>query len=171
MVNVVSVGIIAAKILMIRGKKVMLDADLASLYGVKTKRLNEQVSRNKKRFPDDFMFQLSKTEKEEVVAICDHPKALKYSYRLPYAFTEQGVAMLSSVLNSERAVQVNIQIMRAFVKLKELLLSHKGLAMKIEKLEGKYIDHDKKIKLIFEAIRQLLEPPKQTRAIGFKPQG
>jgi len=168
MAGMVSVGIIAAKILMIRGKKVMLDADLASLYGVKTKRLNEQVTRNKKRFPDDFMFQLSKTEKEEVVAICDHLKTLKFSYRLPYAFTEQGVAMLSSVLNSERAVQVNIQIMRAFVKLKELLLSHKDLATKIEKLEEKYANHDKKIKLIFEAIRQLLEPPKQTRVIGFR---
>mgnify|MGYP001577202208 CR=1 FL=1 len=148
--KVMPVEVIATRILEIRGKKVMLDRDLAVLYGVKTKRLNEQVNRNKKRFPADFMFQLTDTEKEQVVAICDHLKDLKFSYQLPYAFTEQGVAMLSSVLNSERAIKVNIQIMRAFVKLKELLLTHKDLAIKINALERKYDDHDQKIKAIFK---------------------
>ena len=167
----VSVEVIATRILEIRGKKVMLDRDLAVLYGVKTKRLNEQVSRNKKRFPADFMFQLTPAEKEQVVAICDHLKGLKFSYQPPYVFTEQGVAMLSSVLNSERAIKVNIQIMRAFVKLKELLLTHKDLAIKINALERKYNDHDRKIKAIFEAIKKLLEPPpvKEKRIIGFCP--
>jgi len=113
------------------------------------------------------MFQLTQSEKEEVVTICDHLKVLKFSPQLPYVFTEQGVAMLSSVLRSKRAIRVNIQIMRAFIKLKELLLSHKDLAMKIDALEKKYANHDEEIKLIFEAIRQLLEPPKQTMAIGF----
>lgn len=169
--RVMPVEVIATRILEIRGKKVMLDKDLAVLYGVKTKRLNEQVSRNKKRFPTDFMFQLTPAEKEQVVAICDHLKDLKFSYQLPYAFTEQGVAMLSSVLNSERAIKVNIQIMRAFVKLKELLLTHKDLAIKIDALERKYDDHDQKIKAIFEAIKKLLEPlPAKDRIItGFQP--
>ena len=116
----------------------MLDSDLALLYGVRTKRLNEQVKRNKKRFPEDFIFQLTLKEKEEVVAICDHLKALKFSPQLPYAFTEQGVAMLSGALNSDRAIRVNIQIMRAFTKLREILLTHKDLAVKIEALEKKY---------------------------------
>jgi hypothetical protein len=165
----ISVEIIATKILEIRGKKVMLDRDLAQLYGVGTKRLNEQVRRNKERFPEDFMFRLTEVEKTEVVAICDHLKALKFSYQLPYVFTEQGVAMLSSVLNSKKAIKVNIQIMRAFVKLKELLLTHKDLAIKLEELERKYVNHDRKIKAIFEAIKQLLqpEPVERKRRIGF----
>jgi hypothetical protein len=104
MANIVPVELIATKILIVRGKKVMLDRDLAALYGVATKRLNEQVRRNIKRFPEDFMFQLTAREKEELVAICDHLRALKFSYQLPYAFTEQGVAILLSVLNSERAI-------------------------------------------------------------------
>lgn len=169
--TVMSIEVIATKILEIRGKRVMLDRDLAVLYGVKTKRLNEQVRRNIKRFPDDFMFQLTLLEKDKVVAICDHLKDLKFSYQLPYVFTQEGIAMLSSVLHSERAVNVNIQIMRAFVKLKELLLTHKDLAIKIEALERKYGDHDQKIKAIFEAIRQLMVPPPKPprRKIGFHP--
>jgi len=159
MSNKVSVEVIAAHILEIRGKRVMVDRDLATLYGVSTKALNQAVKRNTKRFPGDFMFQLSPSEKNKVVTICDHLKALAFSYRLPYAFTEQGVAMLSSVLNSERAIQVNILIMRAFTKLRELLLTHKDLAIKLEALEKKYADHDEKIQAIFNAIKQLLEPP------------
>ena len=157
MSNKISVDIIATKILEIRGKKVMLDADLARLYGVETRRLNEQVRRNKKRFPDDFMYRLTK---EEVTILKSQFATSSWGgvRKLPYVFTEQGVAMLSSVLNSERAIKVNIQIMRAFVKLKELLLTHKDLAIKLEELERKYVNHDLKIKAIFEAIKQLLQP-------------
>ena len=171
MTDLASVEVIAARILEIRGKKVMLDRDLALIYGVKTKRLNEQVKRNIKRFPEDFMFQLTHDEKQKVVADCDHLKALKFSTQLPYAFTEQGVAMLSSVLNSETAIQVNILIMRAFIKLKELLLTHKDLTGKIEILESQYSEHDYKIKIIFETIKRLLEPPPvpEKPPIGFHP--
>ncbi|MDD4907448.1 MAG: ORF6N domain-containing protein [Candidatus Omnitrophica bacterium] len=171
------VEVIATRILEIRGKKVMLDRDLAKLYGVTAKVLNQAVKRNIKRFPGDFMFQLSWEEtgslRSQIVTlnnttteISKRGKHIKY---LPYAFTEQGVAMLSSVLNSERAIQVNILIMRAFTKLREILLTHKELAVKIDALEKKYAEHDKTIKSIFEAIKQLLEPPpvKEKRIIGF----
>ncbi len=159
---------IESKILLLRGKKVMLDRDLAALYGVPTKRLNEQVKRNRKRFPEDFMFQLTGKEKSEVVAICDHLKSLKYSPTLPYAFTEQGVAMLSSVLNSDRAIQVNIQIMRTFTKLREMLLTHADLKRKIETMERKY---DQRFRIVFKVLRSLLEPPtRKMKEIGFKPQ-
>ena len=168
MAKVVPIEIIATKILEIRGKRVMLDRDLAQLYGVATRRLNEQVRRNRERFPEDFMFQLSK---EEVANLKSQFATSSWggTRKLPYVFTEQGVAMLSSVLNSERAIKVNIQIMRAFVKLKELLLTHKDLAIKLEALERKYVNHDKKIKAIFDAIKKLLEPKpvKQKRKIGF----
>lgn len=129
---------IEQKIFIIRSNKVMLDIDLASLYGVQTKRLNEQVKRNIKRFPEDFMFKLTIAERAEVVANCDHLKALKFSHVLPYAFTEHGILMLSSVLNSEKAIEVNIQIMRTFTKLRELILVHKDLRIKIEQMEKKY---------------------------------
>lgn len=114
------------------------------------------------------MFQLTSGETQELVTICDRFKTMKHSTTLPYAFTEQGVAMLYSVLNSQRAIQVNIQIMRAFVKLKELLLTHKDLALKLEELEKKYTGHDYKIKKIFEAIRRLMMPEEPRRAIGFQ---
>ena len=159
MVKDISVEVVATKILFIRGKRVMLDKDLADIYGVTTKRLNEQIKRNLKRFPGDFMFRLTEAEKRNVVANCDHLASLKYSYRLPNAFTEQGVAMLSTVLNSERAIQVNIAIMRAFVKLREVLLTHKELAKKLEELEHKYQLHESDIQAIFEVIKKLLEPP------------
>ena len=168
MAKVVPIEIIATKILEIRGKRVMLDRDLAQLYGVATRRLNEQVRRNRERFPEDFMFQLSK---EEVANLKSQFATSSWggTRKLPYVFTEQGVAMLSSVLNSERAIKVNIQIMRAFVKLKELLLTHKDLAIKLEALERKYVNHDKKIKAIFDAIKKLLETKmrEQKRRIGF----
>ncbi len=167
MSDLISVEVITSKILFIRGKKVMLDTDLALLYGVRTKRLNEQVRRNKKRFPDDFMFQLTPKEKEEVVAICDHLQFLKFSPHLPLAFTEQGVAMLSGVLNSDRAIKVNIQIMRAFIQLKRMLLTNVGLRRKVEEMEKKY---DKQFAIVFQAIKQLLEPPlpKEKKIIGFR---
>ena len=162
--------VIERKIYFIRGHKVMLSMDLARLYGVPTMRLNEQVKRNIKRFPDDFMFQLSNAEYEILksqFAISSWGGARRAN---PYAFTEQGVAMLSSVLNSERAIQVNIAIMRAFVKLKAVLSTHKELAHKLNELERKIEKHDTDIRSIFDAIRQLMapsEPPR--RRIGFHP--
>ncbi len=162
----VPVELIATKIFEIRGKKVMLDRDLAILYNVETKNLNLQVKRNRLRFPDDFMFQLSK---EEALRLQNETSKRGGRRYLPYVFTEQGVAMLSSVLNSERAIQVNILIMRAFTRLKEILLTHKELALKIEKLESKYGEHDEKIQAIFDAIKQLLQPQpiKEKKVIGF----
>ncbi len=158
------------KILLIRDKKVIIDKDIASLYGVSTKRLNEQVKRNLKRFPDDFMFQLTPEEKDEVVANCDHLKNLKYSPNLPYAFTEHGAVMLASVLNSDRAIEVNIQIVRIFTKMKEMLLTHKDILLKLEQLENKVSSHDENIQMIFEALKQLLSlPPARPRnKIGFR---
>ncbi len=168
MADIVSVELIATKIFEIRGKKAMLDKDLAKLYGVKTKQLLRQVKRNKERFPDDFMYEL--TPQEVMNLRCQFVTSRWGGRRyLPYAFTEQGVAMLSSVLHSKRAIKVNIQIMRAFVKLKELLLTHKDLARKLEALEKKYANHDEKIKAIFEAIKQLLQPPREKKRItGFR---
>jgi hypothetical protein len=156
--NGISIEAVAARILLVRGKKVMLDRDLALLYGVATMRLNEQVKRNRNRFPEDFMFQLTK---EEVANLKSQIAISSWGgdRKLPYVFTEQGVAMLSSVLHSERAVQVNIAIMRAFVKLREFLLTHKELAEKIEELERKYQLHETDIQVIFMTIRKLLEPP------------
>lgn len=156
--------IIENKILSIRSKKVMLDKDLATLYKVETKMLNRAVKRNLERFPDDFMFRLSK---EEFKNLKFHFGTSSWGGQryLPYVFTENGVAMLSSVLNSKRAVQVNIQIMRTFTKLREMLLTHKDLRQKIEEIEKKY---DYQFKVVFEAIKQLLEPPqKSKKKIGF----
>jgi len=171
MANYVAVELIATRILEIRSKKVMLDRDLAQLYGVLTKVLNQSVKRNRARFPEDFMFQLTQTEKDEVVTNCDHLGALRFSHQLPFVFTEQGVAMLSSVLHSERAIQVNILIMRAFTKIREILLTHKELAVKIEGLEKNYAEHDQTIKEIFEAIKQILSLPaplvEEKRITGF----
>ena len=128
------------KILVIRGQQVMLDRDLAELYGVETKRLNEQVKRNIERFPEDFMFSLNKTEKDEVVAICDHLQALKFSPSLPFAFTEQGVAMLSSVLKSQKAVEVNIQIMRAFVSMRHFLHNNAQIFTEINTIKNQLLE-------------------------------
>lgn len=168
MAKMVPVELIAQKIFLIRGHKVMLDKDLAKLYGVSTGRLNEQVRRNIKRFPEDFMFRLTEEEANSLIsqiAISNRGG----SRHLPYAFTEQGVAMLSSVLHSDRAITVNIQIMRTFVKLKELLLTNVEFSRRLEALERKFGEHDEKIALIFEAIKKLLEPPpeKPKRQIGF----
>ena len=148
-----------------RGQKVMLDKDLASLYGVKPIRLREQVKRNIKRFPEDFMFQLNEKEINIMVSQNAIPSRKYLGGHQPYVFTEQGVAMLSSVLNSERAVEVNIHIMRAFVKLREMIASNKELAKKLNKLEKKY---DAQFRVVFDAIRQLMIPPEpKKRKIGF----
>lgn len=155
-------------ILIIRGQKVMIDSDLAEISGVKTKRLNEQVKRNINRFPSDFMFQLSSEEKQEVVANCDHLEKLKFSGSNPFAFTEHGTIMLANVLNTPTAVETSVLIVRAFVKLRGLLSTHKGLERKILDLESQY---DKQFKLIFKAIRELMHQDqldKNRRRIGYK---
>jgi hypothetical protein len=163
---IIPVERIEQSILLIRGQKVMLDTDLAVLYRVTTKRLNEQVRRNIKRFPEDFMFQLTKQEYEVMRSqIATSKKGRGGRRYLPLAFTEQGVAMLSSVLNSERSIQVNIDIMRAFVRLRQLLATHKDLARKLEELEKKY---DAQFRVVFQAIRELMTPPEpKKRPIGF----
>ena len=164
----VPVKVIENKILLIRGQKVMLDSDLAALYGVQTKVLNQAVKRNERRFPSDFVFFLTKEEKDELVTNCDRLKRMRHSSALPRAFTEQGVAMLSSVLNSERAVDVNIEIMRAFIRLRTLLSTHKELAGKLSELERRLGGHDEKIQVIFQAIKQLMTSPEKPRKkIGF----
>ena len=167
---IIPIGQIEQRILLIRGQRVMLDADLAGLYGTTTKRLNEQVKRNRGRFPEDFMFQLTKKEKAEVVAICDHLAKLKFSPVLPNAFTEHGVIMVASVLNTKRAIQVSVFVVRAFVKLREMLSTHKELAHKLAELERKLQNHDESIRSLVVAIQELMtpsesEPPK--RRIGF----
>jgi len=155
-------------ILIIRGKKVILDSDLADLYGVKTKRLNEQVRRNIYRFPNDFMFQLATSEKKKVVANCDHLEKLKFSGTNPYAFTEHGAIMLASVLNTSTAVETSVLIVRAFVRLREILSTHRMLERRILELESKY---DNKFKIIFKAIKELMRqdrPDTIPTRIGFK---
>lgn len=161
--------VIEGKILVIRGIKVMIDRDLAELYGVDTKYLNRQVKRNIKRFPEEFMFHLTKTEKDELVTNWHQFKTLKHSYVMPMAFTEHGVAMLASVLNSDRAIKISISIIKTFVKLREILSTNKELMMKLELLELKFEKHDQEIIAIFDAIRKLLEPPKEKPkpGIGF----
>ncbi|HEY7090150.1 MAG TPA: ORF6N domain-containing protein [Tepidisphaeraceae bacterium] len=151
---IIPVERIEGNIFLIRGEKVMLDSDLAELYGESTKRLNEAVRRNPDRFPSDFMFQLTVDETENLRSQIATSKARGGRRYLPYAFTEQGVAMLSSVLRSKRAVQVNVQIMRTFVKLRQMLSSHAELARKLELLEQKY---DRQFKVVFDAIRMLME--------------
>lgn len=160
---------IQSKIFVIRGKKVLIDRHLAELYGVSTSRLNEQVSRNIKRFPEDFMFKLTKEETNTLVSHFAIPTKRSFGGYFPNAFTEQGVAMLSTVLNSEKAIEVNIQIMRTFARIREMVLSNKDLKRKIEILERKYKGHDQQIQAIFEVIHELIkEPdPKEKKPIGF----
>ncbi|MCL4427800.1 MAG: ORF6N domain-containing protein [Deltaproteobacteria bacterium] len=147
----------------------MLDKDLAELYDVETRVLNQAVKRNIERFPNDFMFQLSDSEADMMVSQNVIPSKKYFGGHLPYVFTEQGVAMLSGVLNSDRAIQVNIAIMRVFVRLRGLIESNKELARKLNQLELKVERHDDEIKAIFDAIRQLMAPPeKPARKIGFK---
>jgi len=165
MTNIIPLEHIEQKIILMRGLKVMVDADLALLYGVSTKRLNEQVKRNRDRFPDDFMFELSEKEKAEVVANCDHLKNVKYSNKLPYAFTEHGAIMLANILRSPRAIQSSIQIVRAFIHLREILAGNRKLAEKLMQLEKKY---DSQFKIVFDAIRELMAgPPSKNKKIGF----
>jgi len=174
MKNLIPQEIIENKIYLIRGHKVMLSSHLAKLYAVEVKVLIQAVKRNIERFPADFMFQLTWEEmqysRSQIVTLNDIAKRGRNIKYLPYAFTEQGVAMLSSILNSKRAIQVNIAIMRAFVKLRQILSTHKDLIHKLNELERKTEKHDMEIQGIFEAIRQLMAPPpeKPRRMIGFK---
>jgi len=161
---------IQSKIFCIRERKVMLDRDLAELYGIETRALTQAVRRNLKRFPDDFMFVLELQEVNNLMSqsVISKPRGRGGTRKPPMAFTEQGVAMLSSVLHSERAVEVNIAIMRAFVQMRELLTNHKKLAVKLGELEDKLAEHDEQFRVVFEAIKQLLQvenTPK--RKIGF----
>ncbi len=167
--SIIPIEFIENKIYLIRNKKVMLSVDLAELYGVETRVLNQAVKRNIERFPEDFMFMLTENEANSLVSQNVIPHKKYFGGHLPYAFTEQGIAMLSSVLKSKRAIDVNILIMRAFVKMRQMLSTHKELADKLNKLEDKYEKHDKDIKAIIDAIRQLMAPPeKPARKIGFK---
>jgi hypothetical protein len=161
-------GVIERQIYLIRGHNVMLGADLAHLYGVTTGALNQAVKRNRSRFPEDFMFQLDQLELKYWRShfVTSNPRAKMSLRRSPYAFTEQGVAMLSSVLRSDRAVMVNVAIMRTFVRLRQLLTTHKDLAQKLAALERKY---DRRFRVVFQAIKQLMEPPtRSTKQIGFR---
>lgn len=166
MKSIIPSELIHQRILLIRDEKVMLDRDLAELYQVATKVLNQAVRRNKERFPEGFMFELTREERDEVVTNCDHLRDLKFSPRTPLAFTEQGVAMLSSVLRSSRAIQINIQIINTFVQLRRMLLDNKMLAQRLGELERKY---DAQFKVVFNALRKLITPPApRKRPIGFQ---
>ena len=160
--------LIMNNIYLIRGQKVMIDHDLAKLYQFEKKRLNEQVSRNKERFPGDFMFQLNKEEFQNLksqIATSSWGGLRK----LPFAFTEQGVAMLSGILNSSTAIRVNIQIIRVFTKMRELLMTNKDILLQLEKVEKKLTKHDDDIILIFQYLKKLLKPPQTPRErIGFR---
>jgi len=169
MSNLIPQEVIEEKIFLIREQKVMIDSDLADLYGVTTRNLKRQVRRNLKRFPQEFMFKLTKEEWDELVPIWHQFKSMKHSYIMPFAFTEHGVAMLSSVLKSEKAIKISIIIIKTFVKLRQALATHKDLAHKLNELESKVEKHDEDISAILEAIRRLITPPPEPpkRRIGF----
>ena len=170
-IKVFTDGEIVEKIFIIRGQKVMLDKDLAEMYGVETSVLNQAVKRNMSRFPLDFMFQLNNEEYASLISqiVISKKEGRGGTRKLPYAFTEQGVAMLSSVLRSERAVQVNIQIIRVYIKMKQVLLDNKDLWMKIEKIEHSLIKKDEEVKAIFKVLKKLLlQEDKPRNVVGFK---
>ena len=159
---------IEARILTIRGQRVMLDVDLAGVYGVATKVLNQAVKRNVERFPKDFMFRLTKEEKTELVTNCDRFSRLKHSTVFPFAFTEHGIIMAASVINSPRAIEASIHVVRAFVALRKVTASYAALSRRLDELERKHGAHDEHLKIVFAAIRELMEPPKkERRKIGF----
>ena len=167
MSNIIPIELIEKKIFVIRERKVMIDRHLAELYCVETRVLNQAVKRNIERFPEEFMFQLTMKERDEVVTICDDLKLLKFFRTMPYAFSEYGVAMLSSVINSKRSIQVNIQIIKAFVKLRQMILGTSDLRKRIEDMEKKY---DKQFKVVFTVLKELIDKPfKERKEIGFKP--
>ncbi len=171
-------NIIEDRIFTIRGQKVMIDRDLAELYEIKTMVLNQAVKRNFKRFPNDFMFKLTDSELQELITNCDRFKSLKHSPTTPNVFTEQGVAMLSSILNSDRAIAINIAIIRTFVKLRQYMLIQKTenkeiqelkqmLMLHIENSDKKFAEHDETINRIITVLNNLIEKPRETKKIGF----
>ncbi|MBC8988170.1 ORF6N domain-containing protein [Pedobacter sp. N36a] len=161
-----------SKIYMVRDQKVMLDRDLAELYGVKSIRLREQVKRNKERFPENFMFQLSDQEVEDMVSQNAIPSKQALGGALPYVFTEHGVLMLSNVLKSERAIQMSICIIEIFVKLREMLLLHKDVSLQVEQVEKRLVKQDEKIELLFTYLSKFIEKDDEPRKpIGFKRKG
>jgi phage regulator Rha-like protein len=167
--SVIPDEIIIDKIYLIRGRKVMIDRDMANLYGIETKALKQAVKRNIERFPEDFMFEMSILEFEnwrsQFVTSNSDIMGLRYK---PYCFTEQGVTMLSCILNSKRAIEVNIKIIRVFTKMKEMLLTHKDVLLKLEQMEKQVVQNSKEIQAIFKALKQLLNPPQKPRQrIGF----
>lgn len=161
-----AVEAIASRIITLRGERILLDADLAVLYGVTTKALNQAIKRNTDRFPEDFVFRLTPEEKTEVVTNCDHLVRLKYSHALPYALTEHGAIMAANVLNSVRAIQTSVHVVRAFVRLRQMVATNKDLARRMDELEARY---DRQFKAVFDAIRELMAPPEtpRKRRIGF----
>jgi hypothetical protein len=156
------------RILIIRGQNVILDRDLAELYGVATKVFNQAVKRNKDRFPKDFMFQLTAIEKEEVVTNCDHLKGLRFSPNLPLVFTEHGAIMAANILNSERAARMSIYVIRAFIKLREVFNLNQILQGRLTEIERILLDHDTALRDLYEKIKSLLVPPRKIDAIGFE---
>lgn len=168
---IISDAVVVNKIYLIRGQKVMLDNDLAELYGVETKRLNEQVRRNIERFPEDFMFQLTETE-WEILRSQIATSRWGGRRKLPNVFTEHGVLMLSSVLNSKQAVQVNIQVVRVFTRLRQLVSEHSELKLEIEEIKKKLNNHDKNIEVVFSYLDELIDKkamPKSRKRIGYMP--
>jgi len=155
------------RILFLRGASVIVDADLAELYGVETKVLNQAVRRHSDRFPEDFMFQLSQEEKQEVVTDCDHLANLRFSPYLPLAYTEHGAIMAANVLNSDRAIEMSVFVVRAFVKLRGMLASQVETLRKLEELEDKVGEHDEALRSIVTTIRRLMAPAPRTPRIGF----
>ncbi len=168
--NLILIDRIATHIVPLRGQRVILDRDLAALYGVPTRALNQAVKRNRDRFPDDFLFQLTDQEQSDLTNAFAHLNKLKFSRTAPYAFTEHGAIMVASVLSSPRAVEVSVLVVRAFVKLREMLFTHKELAKKFIELESRLANHDVAIHQLLVAIRRLMEPPPAPpkRKIGFR---
>ena len=163
--------VIMSKILLIRNQKVMVDRDLAELYGVTTKRLNEQVKRNSSRFPENFMFQLTSIEKEQLVANCDHLKKLKFSSTLPYVFTEHGTIMLANVINSDKAVETSIKIIEIFVSLREFISDNLNIKLEIEEIKKKIANQTKNIELVFNYLDELIDKQDhkvERNKIGYK---
>jgi hypothetical protein len=165
----VSLEHIQTRILVLRDQRVLIDADLAELYGVPTYRLNEQIKRNPKKFPDDFVFRLTPKEKAEVIAKCDHLRKLRFAKTLPFAFTEHGAIQAANVLNSETATTMSVAVVRAFVRLRQMIVNHKALAAKLAELDARVGAHDEQLAALVEAIRQLMTPmaPDHERKIGF----
>ena len=168
--EIITLDVLQKKIFTIRNTRVMVDRDLAELYGVETKKLNQAVKRNLKRFPKDFMFQLSDDEQKELVTNCDHLKVLKYSSNNAYVFTEHGVTMLASVLNSEKAIEINVQVVRAFIHLRQIVLENNDLTRRVAELEHYFIEHSKDykedMKEIHQAIDLLMDRTKPAK-VGF----